>query len=137
MTLSASTQPDVPQMTLDEAYEYCNISKRVKGAVDSAGEAGWTWTAVDSNVKIDLQALSEEEIQRSGAGEERVATHRGFFESTVTFPTLWDDETTEIALRIETDSTGNGTADTYFLITAVDDWSSHVEVMARKVSSDT
>lgn len=134
MTLSASTQPNAPKMTLDQVYEYCNVSKRVKGAVDSAGEASWTWTAVDSNVKVDLQPIPEEEIKRSGAGEERVATHKAFFESTVTFPTLWDDETEEIALRIETDSTGNGTADTYFLITAVDDWSSHVEVLARKVS---
>lgn len=136
MTLSASVKPDVPQMTLDEAYEFCNVAQRTKGAVDSAGEAAWTWPAVDSNVRVDLQPLTEMERQRAGAGIERVSTHRAFFESTVSFPALWDAETNEPDLRIETDSSGNGTVDTYFLITAVDDHASHIEVMAKKVSSD-
>ena len=136
MTLSASTMPDIPKMTLDTAYEYCNVSQKVKGAVDSAGEATWTWTAVDSNIKADFQPLTEWERQRASAGIERASTHRGFFESTVLFPALWDNETEEPDLRIEMDSSGDGTVDTYFLIVAVDDHASHIEVLARKTSSD-
>lgn len=136
MALSASRIPDVSKMALDFAFEYCNVKIRTKGTVDSAGEAPWTWTALDSNVKADIQPMSENELRRTAAGTERDATHKAFFESTVTFPSSWDDEDEEAVLRIETDSSGDGTADTYFRIVGVDDFGSHIEVLAKKVPED-
>ena len=136
MALSASTQPDAPKMTLKDYYEYCNVSRKVEGTPNALGEAPWTWTAIDSDVKVDLQPVSAEELKRTAAGIERIATHRAFFESTVDFIDYWDAETEEVMLRIETDSSGNGTVDTYFAITAVDDYDSHVEVLCKKVPGD-
>lgn len=137
MPLSASVKPDVPKMELDFAYEYCNVSRKVKGSPNALGEAAWTWTAIDSNVKVDLQPVAAEELKRTAAGIERIATHRAFFLSDVGFIDYWDAEDEEVILRIETDSSGNGTADTYFLITAVDPWDSHVEVLCKKVPADS
>lgn len=136
MALSASRISATPKMELDSAFEYCNVKIRTKGTVDTAGEAPWTWTALDSDVKVDIQPVSEKELSRTSQGIERDATHKAFFESTVTFPSSWDDDDEEAVMRIETDSDGDGTEDTYFRIVGIDDFGSHIEVLAKKVSVD-
>jgi len=133
MTLSASVKPNVPKMILDFAYEFCNVSQRVEGALDALGEATWTWTAIDSNVKVDIQPLTAREIKNIGAGEEIDATHRAFFLSGVSFPTTYE---TAVAMRVEVDTTGDGSPDSYFRILDVNNWASHVEALLEPTKDE-
>jgi len=126
MTLSASVKPTVPKMILGQFYEFCNVSKRVKGTPDDMGEADWTWVAVDSNIKVDIQPLEADEIKNIGAGTEIGATHRAFFLSTATFHATY---LTAVAMRVEVDSTGDGDVDTYYRIINADDHASHFEAL--------
>ena len=126
MTLSASVKPNVPKMVMNQFHEYCNVSKRVQGELNDHGEADWTWTAVDSDIKVDIQPLEAHEIKNVGVGTEIGATHRAFFLSTATFHTTYQ---TGVAMRVEVDSTGDGAVDTYFRIINVDDHASHFEAL--------
>lgn len=128
-TLSASIKPNVPKMVLDFGFEYCNVSQRVKGALNDLGEADWTWTEVDSNIKVDIQPLEANEIKNIGVGTEVGATHRAFFLSTATFHATY---LTGVAMRVEVDSTGDGSADTYYRIINADDHASHFEALLEQ-----
>lgn len=126
MPLSASVKPNVPKMRMPTSHGYCNVSQRVQGALNAMGEADWTWTAVDSNIKVDIQPLEAHEIKNIGVGTEVNATHRAFFLSTATFHATY---LTGVAMRVEIDTTGDGSADTYYRVINSDDHASHFEAL--------
>jgi len=109
-------------MKLDQFYEYVNITSRTKGDVDAAGEASWTWAAVESNVKADIQALSERELKATGPGKVVDASHRAFFENDITIA---------VGDRVEADDDNDGVVDTYYRVVSVDDQKSHIEALLK------
>lgn len=120
MTLTASPKKAaVPKMNFaDGLFQYCNTYTRT--APDYAGD--FTWTAVNSDVKVDIQpaASMSEQLRVQMQGENVAVDSVGFFLSTVSTITVGD------SVGIAAD--GGITEDTFFTVVGVYDWDSHIEV---------
>ena len=128
MPLTVSQKTDVPKMVLDQFFQYCNTYTRADAA--DAHEGGWTWTAVNSDVKVDIQPASSmsEQLKLELQGENIAADFVGFFLSTVATITAGD------SVGIAAD--GGVTEDTYYTVVGVYDWDSHIEVALESGRSD-
>lgn len=109
----------VPKMNFaDGFFQYCNTYNRA--APDYAGD--FTWTAVNSDVKVDIQpaASMSEQLRVQMQGENVAVDSVGFFLSTVSTITVGDS----VGIAAE----GGTTEDTFFTVVGVYDWDSHIEV---------
>jgi len=123
MALTASPKAAaVPKMNFDDGFiQYCNTYTR-----GSAGwEGGFDWTAVNSNVKVDIQAADAISRQLSLVlqGQNIQAEFMAFFLSTVSTITVGD------SVGIASD--GGTTEDLFYTVVGVFDWDSHVEVALK------
>lgn len=125
MPLTASPkQAAVPKMTFaDGFFQYCNTYTRTEDA--DAWEGGFDWTAVNSNVKVDIQPEEEmsKQLRMLLVGENAEVDSVAFFLSTVSAITVGD------SVGIASD--GGTTEDTFFTVQGVHDWDSHVEVALK------
>jgi len=123
MPLTASPKKAaVPKMNFaDGFFQYCNTYTR--GSAD--WEGGFDWTAVNSDVKVDIQpaeAMSKQ-LALLLQGENIAADSVAFFLTTVSTITVGD------SVGIAAD--GGTTEDTFFTVVGVFDWDSHVEVALK------
>ena len=122
MPLTASPKKAaVPKMNFDDGFfQRCNTYTRTDTA--DAYKGGFTWTAVDSDIKVDIQPASSmsEQLRVRIQGEDVNVDSVAFFESTVSTITTGDS--------IGTAADGGTTEDTFFTVVGVYHWDSHVEV---------
>lgn len=109
----------VPKMNFaDGFFQYCNTYNRT--GPDYAGD--FTWTAVNSDVKVDIQPAGgmSEQLRVRIQGEDVNVDSVAFFLSTVSTISVGD------SVGIAAD--GGTTEDTFFTAVGVYDWDSHIEV---------
>jgi len=128
MPLTASPkQAAVPKMNFgDGLFQYCNTYNRT--APDYAGD--FTWTVVNSDVKVDIQPKSSlsEQLRVLLQGQNIAADYAAFFLSTASAIIVGD------SIGVAAD--GGATEDTYYAVVGVFDWDSHVEVALKSGRSD-
>jgi len=124
MALTPSQKTDVPKMLLNQYFQYCNTYRRAEGA-DSWKDGGWTWTAVNSDAKVDIQPKSSlsKELRMLIQGSEAEVDKAAFF--------LYDVTAIQVDDSVGIASDGGTTEDTYYTVMGVFDWDSHVEVALK------
>ncbi len=120
MPLTASPKKTAaPKMNFaDGFFQYCNTYTR--GEED--WEGGFDWTAVNADVKVDIQpaAAMSKELSIQLQGQNIAVDSVAFFLSTASTITVGD------SVGIASD--GGTTEDEFFTVVGMYDWDSHVEV---------